>query len=148
LLYVKIPDEVTSFGSYAFHGCRHLSEISFPASLLSIGDYAFYGCYCLSSSRIPDGVTTIGARVFYECATVPEFTVPSSTVSIGNYAFYGCRSVHDYYVYAAVPPTLGGTSVFSGIASDCVIHVPSESLSAYQSATRWSSLTAYIAGDL
>ncbi len=145
---VHLSENLTSCGTYCFHGCRSIFSISFPDSLLTIDDYTLYGGSMLSYLHLPEGLTSIGTRAFYECGSLSTVTVPSGVTSIGNYAFYGCRSVHDYYVYAETPPVLGGTAVFSGIASDCVIHVPEASLEAYQSATRWSSLTSYLVGDL
>ncbi|MCD7831145.1 MAG: leucine-rich repeat domain-containing protein [Firmicutes bacterium] len=145
---IRLCENLTSCGTYCFHGCRSITSFSFPDSFQTIGDYALYGCSLLSDLYMPEGLTAIGARAFYECVSLSKVTVPSSVTSIGNYAFYGCRSVHDYYVYAKTPPDLGGTAVFSGIASDSVIHVPEASLEAYQSTTRWSSLTSYLVGDL
>jgi hypothetical protein len=90
-----------------------------------MGNYAFYNCYSLASVTIPNSVTTMG-----------------------NYAFSNCYGMAHYYVYSTTPPTLGGTSVFAGIRSDCVIHVPAASLSEYQSATNWSAHKAKMVGDL
>ena len=42
-----IPDNVTSIGDGAFHGCTSLASITIPDSVTSIGDFAFEGCTSL-----------------------------------------------------------------------------------------------------
>ena len=42
---VEIGRNVTSFGAYAFNGCRSLASVVIPESVTSIGNSAFYSCY-------------------------------------------------------------------------------------------------------
>jgi hypothetical protein len=113
-----------------------------------MGNYAFSNCYSLASVTIPSSVTTMGNYAFSNCYSLASVTIPSSVTTMGNYAFSNCYGMAHYYVYRTTPPTLGGTSVFAGIRSDCVIHVPAASLSEYQSATNWSAHKAKMVGDL
>ena len=155
---ISIPNNVTTIGNYAFYYCYGLASVTIPNSVTTIGANVFDYCYTLASVTIPNSVTTIGNSVFDYCCglasvTIPNsvttidtyafeycyslasVTIPNSVTTIGNSAFRYCYGMAHYYVYRATPPTLGGTSVFGSIPSDCVIHVPAASLSAYQSAT-------------
>lgn len=62
LTSIKIPDSVTSIGSFAFWGSG-LTSVTIPDSITSIGDYAFSGSN-LTSITIPDSVTRIGGNAF------------------------------------------------------------------------------------
>jgi hypothetical protein len=148
LASVTIPEGVTSIGNYAFQYCSSLASITIPSGVTSIGANVFHNCYSLASITIPSGVTSIGNSAFYNCYSIASVTIPSSVTSISNYAFDSCYGMAHYYVYRTTPPTLGGTSVFASIPSDCVIHVPAASLSAYQSATNWAAHAAKMVGDL
>ena len=70
-----IPDNVTSIGNYAFHGCTGLTSITIPESVTSIGNYAFHGCTGLTSITIPAGVTSIGNDVFGNCRALISIKV-------------------------------------------------------------------------
>lgn len=44
LVYVVIPDGLTSIGDGAFSGCENLISIEIPNSLTTIGERAFSDC--------------------------------------------------------------------------------------------------------
>ena len=56
---IRIPNSVTSIGSYAFAGCEKLKEINIPEGVPSIEMVAFKGCKSLTSVVIPSTVTII-----------------------------------------------------------------------------------------
>jgi hypothetical protein len=103
----------------------------------SIGGWAFYDCSSLTSIDIPSGVTSIGERAFRNCTGLTSCTIGSGVTSIGNQAFYECTSLTSVTIEATTPPALG-LRVFYG-TNNCPIYVPSGSVSAYQSASGWSS---------
>ena len=163
---VTIPDGVTSIGNYAFYHCYSLSSVTIPDGVTSIGNYAFLYCYSLSSITIPDGVTSIGNSAFRECnslssITIPDgvtsignsefqncyslssVTIPDGVTSIGNIAFSGCYGLAHFYFLPTTPPSVSNSDAFSNIPTDCVIHVPVGSLSAYTSATNYPSSSTY-----
>jgi hypothetical protein len=144
---IIIPSGVTSIGDYAFRDCYTISSISIPSSVTSIGTYAFYYCHTISSISVPSGVTSIGTYAFYYCYTISSISIPSSVTSIGNRAFESCTFMKEYHFKRATPPTLGGTSVFSSIPSDCIIYVPAASLNAYKNATNWSTHASKMVGE-
>ena len=163
---ITIPNSVTSIGWYAFYKCYNLSSITIPNSVTSIGDYAFYDCIGLSSIIIPDGVTSIGDSAFGDCTSLSSITIPNSVTSISSNAFQNCHSLlsitipnsvtsigssvfkscyglaHIYFL-PTTPPSVSNSDAFSNIPTDCVIHVPVGSLSAYTSATNYPSSSTY-----
>lgn len=169
LEYITMPDTITSIANYAFQQCYSLGSIVFPSSVVSIGSNIFYQCYSLRqavfpssvsslgtslfescsnlrSFAIPSAVTTIGSRAFYQCYALAEVTIPSSVTLISGDAFNNDRGVGAYHLKPTTPPTLDSTSL-TGIVSDCIIYVPSASLSTYQSASNWSSYSSYMQGE-
>ena len=140
---ITIPDGVTSIGGYTFRYCYSLSSITIPDGVTSISDYAFFGCYSLSSITIPDSVTSIGNYAFRHCRILSSITIPDGVTSIGNYAFYNCYGLAHLYFLPTTPPSVSKSNAFGNIPTDCVIHVPVGSLSAYTSATNYPSSSTY-----
>ena len=140
---ITIPDGVTSIGVYAFYSCYSLSSITIPDGVTSIGMSAFYCCYSLSSITIPDGVTSIGESAFDSCYSLSSITIPDSVTSIDNGAFSYCYGIAHLYFLPTTPPSVSSSNAFSNIPTDCVIHVPVGSLSAYTSATNYPSSSTY-----
>lgn len=117
---VIIGNDVTAVGNYAFNSCVALFSVKILGDVSRIGDYAFTTCYALMIITVSDSVT-----------------------NIGNSAFSACRSMFEYHFKPTTPPTLGGSSAFSNIPSDCKIYVPYSAdhsiLDAYKTATNWSA---------
>ena len=137
LTSITIPDSVTTIGRRAFYGCSGLTSVTIPDSVTEIGGSLFSGCSGLASVTIPDSVTTIGDFAFYRCTSLASITIPDSVTEIGDYGFYKCSALADIYCMAAVPPTLGGSEVFTGVPSEMKIYVPRASVEAYESAPYW-----------
>ena len=140
---ITIPNGVTSIGEAAFGSCYSLSSITIPDGVTSIGEVAFSACYSLSSITIPDGVTSIGNYAFNECYSLSSITIPDSVTSIGEGAFGACYGLAHIYFLPTTPPSVSSSNAFSNIPTDCVIHVPVGSLSAYTSATNYPSSSTY-----
>ena len=140
---ITIPNGVTSISDYAFQNCRSLSSITIPNGVTSIGDYAFQDCRSLSSITIPNGVTSIGGAAFQDCCSLSSITIPNGVTSIGPSAFLRCYGIARLYFLPTTPPSVSNSNAFSYIPTDCVIHVPVGSLSAYTSATNYPSSSTY-----
>ena len=102
--------------------CNMLQAVEIGKNVTSIGTYTFNGCYLLSSVSIPSSVTSINSSAFNSC--------------------YG-MAIYDFTNHTSVP-TLVSTNAFTNIPSDCVIKVPSSLLSAWKSATNWSTYASKI----
>ena len=110
-----IPEDITSFGSYAFNGCTGLTSITIPESVKSIGESAFYGCTGLTSITIPESVKEIKSGAF-------------------NY----CSQIQTVNALSAIPPTIteDGGSAFS-VYSTAFLYVPLGCEEAYGTAAGW-----------
>ena len=142
---VTIGDSVTSIGDYAFRNCESLTSVTIADSVTSIGDDAFSICTSLTSVTIGNGVTSIGDEAFEDCTSLTSVTIGNGVTSIGWYAFNGCTSLKEVYCKPTTPPT-GGHDMFYGNPSGRKIYVPSNSVSAYKSASGWGSYASAIVG--
>ena len=140
---ITIPDSVTSIDNGAFSGCSSLSSITIPDSVTGIGEYAFNSCSSLSSITIPDSVTSIDNGAFSGCSSLSSITIPDSVTGIGEAAFSACYGIARLYFLPTTPPSVSSSDAFTDIPTDCVIHVPVGSLSAYTSATNYPSSSTY-----
>ena len=139
LTSISIPNGVTSINSSAFASCRNLNSINISDSVTNIEASAFNSCYNLAFINIPNSITSIKSYTFSNCYNLASLNIPNGVTSIGNYAFQGCSGISEYHFASTTPPTLSSTSIFNGIAADCIIYVPVGSLEAYQTATNWST---------
>lgn len=162
LTSVTIPDTVTSIGDYAFSNSNELTTISIPWSVKTIGIYAFQSCsgltsvdiydfwdgirtiskgmfsYCtsLSSVTIPS-VSSIDDNAFEGCSSLTSVTIPSSVQTIGDSAFDWCSSLADVTIYST-NMIYYKWGMFANIASNAVLHVPSDLVSEYQADSNWT----------
>ncbi|MGN0091971.1 MAG: leucine-rich repeat protein [Alistipes sp.] len=145
LTTISIGQGVTEIGECAFCSCINLTSITIPNNVKIIGEGSFQLCEKLANVTISDGVTTIGDYAFWWCIELKNATIGSGVTSIGHFAFNNCTELTNIYCKPTTPPTLGAF-VFSGIASNAKIYVPSASASAYQAATNWSDYSSIIVG--
>lgn len=144
---IGLPGGITAIGSNFLYQTYNLTSVVFPNNIQSIQNSACGYCYGLLSVIISEGITSIGSSAFSSCYAIPSLTIPSTVTDIGNSAFSNCYGVKEYHFKPTTPPTLGGSSVFSNIASDCIIYVPSASLNDYQTANYWSAQASKMQGE-
>lgn len=87
---VRLGNNVTTIGNYAFYGCTSLVDITIPDSVTSIGEEAFNSCTSLTSVTIGKSVTSIGRSAFYCCVKLESITIPNSVTNINQQAFGRC----------------------------------------------------------
>lgn len=148
---ITIPNSVTTIGDNAFYECYSLSSLTLPNSVTSIGVSCFDGCANLTSIVIPSGLTSISVSSFNDCYRLTNIVIPSTVTSIGDQAFEiedvdnpndeaaarNTLSSRTVYIYATTPLAIGSQifdSSLVGVAATYPIYVPSESVSAYQTA--------------
>ena len=90
---ITIQNSVTSIGYAVFANCESLTNITIPNSVTSIDNSAFQNCKNLTSITIPNGVTSIGGSVFEDCTSLTSITIPNSVTSIGYDVFSNCESL-------------------------------------------------------
>jgi len=143
LTSVTIGNGVTSIGSSAFSGCSGLTSVTIPNSVTSISTRAFNECKGLTSVTIPNSVTSIGKWAFQTCSSLTSLTIGNNVTSIGTSAFQSCSGLTSITINTVTPPTLEDSNVFQN-TNNCPIYVPAGSVSAYQSASRWSTYASRI----
>ena len=120
------------------------SEINLPASITEY--IAIFGyCTNLTKCLIPNGVTSIGDNAFAICLKLTSITIPNSVTTIGSLTFFQCKSLTSVKIEAATPPT-NDSELFDGCDALTEILVPSASVDAYKTATRWSTYANIIKG--
>lgn len=139
---VVIPSGVTEIGNNAFQSTS-LTSITIPSSVTSIGDSAFANCYSLSSVTISNSVKKIINNAFQSCSSLTTIVIPASIVIIYDYILSFCSNLQSITIEKTTPPTLYGNHAFDR-TNDCPIYVPAESVTAYQSAEKWSAYASRI----
>ena len=149
LTSVTIPNSVTSIGWSAFYDCKGLTgELIIPNSVTGIGSFAFLNCTGLTSVTIPNSVTGIGEGAFGSCTGLTSVTIPNSVTSIGVLAFADCTGLTSVTNYATTPQSIN-SNVFDNVnKSTCVLNVPKESVSLYQTADVWKEFTHIVEVDV
>ena len=157
---VVLPNTVNSIGYYAFSRCYDLTSVTMSDNVTVINASAFQSCSGLSNCVLSNNVTELDSDMFNGCKSLTQLTLPSSLTIIGNgtfrgcgfsavdipsgvtsidnYAFADCTNLRSLTVRATTPPTLYSTAM-QGLSSELKIYVPAESVSAYKSASRWST---------
>ena len=145
--------QLDSIPSYTFYGCRLLKTIQIPYGVTTIGNNAFYGCYGLTSIglygsgaslELPDTITKIEPHAFAYCVNVVTATIPSNLESIGYSTFYNCTALTTVTMLSVNAPTVTSSGLFTNCSSLTRIVVPTTSVSAYKSASYWSSYKSKI----
>ena len=161
LISIIIPNSITIIENSTFCGCSSLTSITIPNSVKSIEDCVFQNCSNLISVIIPNSVTSIGSGAFFDCNALTSIIIPNSVTIIGNYAFCGCSSLititipnsvteiksevfakcsklENVYCYAEKIPYLGNDIFKDSYIEYATLHVPSSTISYYQTTEPWS----------
>ena len=176
---IAIPNSVTSIGDEAFFDCTHLTSIDIPDSVTVIRDYTFYGCSSLRSITLGNRVKTVGECAFENCTALTSIDIPNSVTTIQDFAFEGCHRLASvimgsgvttigtcifYYcdqltdvACSAITPPSVNNGLFDNMDyyAHATLHVPAESVHAYQAALYWKDFfnivgdaTTYVHGDV
>jgi hypothetical protein len=157
---VTFPSSLTKIGDFAFGDCFKLKDINLPATLTELGIDAFYLCQSITSVTIPSGVKVIPKNCFASCQTLTNVQLPEGITEIQDFAFAACYllktitlpsslTTMGYGVFAfdtklasikslrQEPPAAQDTT-FGAISLDkCILYVPYDSKSLYETATGW-----------
>ena len=113
LTYAKLPNTLTTIGSYAFYGCSALTSVNFPSSLITIGESAFNSCASLSGITLPPSIKTIGGSAFNGCTSleIADLSLPNLE-SLASYAFVGVKitKISNLGKITAINPSNANTS--------------------------------------
>ena len=88
---ITIPSSVTAIHSYAFEGCRNLTEIVIPDTVEYIGPTSVFGnCVQLTAATLPSGLTVIENNLFMNDG-LTGITLPAGITHINSGAFFNCK---------------------------------------------------------
>lgn len=119
--------------------CSKVRKIRFSSDQTTV---SIINCALLTDVVLPDSLTTIGNM--YHLPALESLVIPASVTSISS--FTGNTSMKEYHFKPLTPPTISSTT-FGDIPSSCVIYVPTASLTAYQTATYWSTYASKMVGE-
>ena len=145
LTSITIGNSVTIIKDYAFEGCTALASITIPNAVTSIGTKAFNGCSSMLSATLGKSVTDIRPSAFYECTSLASVTIPNSVTNIGSFAFAECSGLLNMYCYAEKIPLTESLAFSNSNIANATLHVPAESVSAYQVAYQWKDFKEIVA---
>ena len=83
LTTVVIPKNVSKIGSFAFDGCKSLSQVTLQEGLTTIAKCAFSRCSRLQKITFPESLTTIEEAAFFQC-DLKELFLPNSLQMIAD----------------------------------------------------------------
>lgn len=149
---VVLPQGFRAFDEYAFCQAENLTEINIPSSVALFGEESFAGTG-ITSIEIPEGVTMLTEAVFAQCTSLASVTLPSSMEYIDIRNFWNCTALQNIYCKSSVPPMLETwyeeyESPFYNVPSSCKVHVPANTLDAYQASTWKTAFGNNIVADL
>ena len=129
-------------------GCR---TTKIPEGVRVIDVYAFDNTKGLTTVKIPNSVRVISSRAFAYCYDLADVEIGSGLLYIEDWAFLNCKALANVTCWAATPPTIQKDDVFDCFENyeTAVLHVPQESLSAYQADDEWGKfthITSFIGG--
>ena len=120
-----------------------LTKLEIGSGITFISTYAFRNCNALTSVTIPSGVTSIDIYAFSSCYALTSVVIPNSVTSISSGAFNNCYGFSFVKFERSTPPTVSNINAWTNIPTDCIIYVPTGSLSAYKSAANYPSSSTY-----
>jgi hypothetical protein len=147
LIDVKLPNNLTSIGNYAFYGCSYLSNtIPLPTTVINIGNYAYYDCYSINGSiDFSINLKTIGTSAFQNCSSLTgSLVLPNTITSISQSVFNGCSGFTGTLI---LPNTLTNIPVeaFSNCTNISGINIPNSattlSSGAFSNCNKLSEIT-------
>lgn len=136
------PTLINGVNFPTFSNCSKLISIYYGSECNTPG--AVSGNPLLKYVTLPSAITDIRASMCYNLPSLETITIPQSVTSIGDGAFYQCTSLKEVHLLPTAPPTINygkgsGSSPFASTPDDMVLYVPVGYLTAYQSATNWST---------
>lgn len=96
---IKIPENVTTIGSYAFNGPYSLKKIEVGRNVVKLQENAFFGSEA-EEIILPDTITEIPGHTFSLCNNLKKIVLPESVQTIGEMVFTGTE-IERVYIPAA-----------------------------------------------
>lgn len=140
-LYGLSNTSENAIGESMFYDCQNLKKIILPSTIQRIEGYAFFGCNGLKQIELPETCVAIGDYAIAFCDSLTSVTIPAGIMRIGESAFTYCTSLSTIYSEVDNMNEIVSSdyyfSPFSGIADDCLWHVPAGTKNKYTSLSWW-----------
>ena len=127
----------SSYGYSPFYRNTTLRSVVITDKETEISENEFYGCTSLKNISIGDDVESIGNWAFSGCSSLDYFAFGTALKTIGKEAFSDCTAVTQITSRAETPPICGTQALDDINKWECTLHVPENSLAAYQAADQW-----------
>lgn len=153
LLYVSLPEGLTSIGKKAFFWDKNLRSINIPSTVTAIGEMAFYKCIRLGGTlTIPEGVKVLQPETFEECRLISEINLPSTLEEMGDLSLYLYQAewlwrLSKVRMNRKTPPVMlpgseryafGYDAPLERVSlANCILYVPMGTKSIYEAADMW-----------
>lgn len=147
LKYVNVP-LMRNLSNNTFNTCTALESIDLPSVTGAGGHGTFNDCRKLTSISLPLLKTMqTGSGVFQYCVALPVLDFPALTSIAGGSVFVGCLSLNKLLLRSEVGVvSLANSNFFNAtpftVGTGGKMYVPRALISAYQTATNWSTLYA------
>ena len=119
----------------------NLTKVRYSSLQTSVG---WTNCTKLEDIILPDSTLTVTGIL--NSHALRKLTIPASVTTISG-SFSGNTTMEEYHFLPVNPPTVTTSNLFRDIPANCKIYVPSDSLTAYQTATNWSTYASYMVGE-
>ena len=147
-----VPENTSGTGYSSLKGNIIVPETvtidGYQLSVNSISSKAFYMCPNITSVTLPASIKRIYTYAFYKCQALKTVNIPANVKNLGAYSFADCTALGAIYSQIADPTAATlGTKVFRNLpTSTTVLHVPTGSLSAYNTADQWKDVQNKVEG--
>lgn len=113
ILWLTLPEGLTSVGTMAFYECKNLTAVTIPSTVTRIGELAFCKNESMEVLNLNSGLRAIGRSAFERCEKLQDLRLPDTVTEIGEHAFYVCNGL----TYVTIPASV--TKMGSGVFSYC-----------------------------
>ena len=135
-------------GDEAFLGCKKLNYMPLCHGVVQrIGDHAFKGCEALKTLVVCNVLKHMGNGAFEDCKSLEKVFFTAPVTNLGQQVFKGCTSLRQLWLCNETPPEVGNDYFSSQALSQLQLHVPSKSLSSYQSSAPWRNASQVLSSD-
>ena len=148
LTKITLSNSITDLKLACLMGCTNLASITLPDNLEYISGLALSGCSKLTSITLPSSVAFIGKQAFEGCSNLSLVIIGEKINTIQYRAFADCVELQDVICLAKNAPQNANQDAFQDSYIEyATLHVPSESISSYQSALPWSGFKNIVEYD-
>jgi len=131
-----IPKNVKIIAPNTFAGQTAITKLTIPNGVEEIGDAAFQECN-FETIVLPHSVKSVENAIFQMCAQLKTAYIGNGLERIMSGVFRNCNQFTDFYLAATkVPMSVGSFALPTNRV--VTLHVPAESVEAYQQDRNWS----------